>query len=112
MADTSIFGTIKAPVNNAYFQASKGDGLFMLLSNIFKLAGVVAGIFFVVQMILAGYAYLSSSGDQKKTEAAFATIWQSLIGLLIVSAAFIIASFIGKILGIDILNPTISGPSS
>jgi len=108
-----ILGSIKAPVDNAYFQAKNGDGIFMLLSNIFKLAGAIAGIFFVVQIILAGYGYLSASGDPKKAEAAFAKIWQSLIGLLIVSAAFVLASFIGKILGIDnILDVTISGPST
>lgn len=108
----SIFGSIKPPSDSAYFTTgTKGEGLFLLLSNIFKFAGVIAGLFFVVQLILAGYAYLSSSGDPKKTEAAFGTIWQSLIGLLIVSSAFVLASFIGNILGIDILNPTISGPS-
>ena len=109
-----ILGNIEAPVaDNPYFTAgTQGEGLFLLLSNIFKLAGAIAGIFFVVQIILAGYGYLSSSGDPKKTEAAFAKIWQSLIGLLIVSGAFVLASFIGKILGIDILNPIISGPSS
>lgn len=108
-----ILGEIKPPIEgNPYFQAEKGEGLFLLLSNIFKIAGAVAGIFFVVQIILAGYGYLSSSGDPKKTEAAFAKIWQSLIGLLIVSAAFVLASFVGNILGIDILNPTISGVST
>ena len=108
-----ILGSIKAPVDNAYFKAENGDGIFMLLSNIFKLAGAIAGIFFVVQIILAGYGYLSASGDPKKAEAAFAKIWQSLIGLLIVSAAFVLASFIGKILGIDnILDVKISGPST
>lgn len=108
----SILGNIEAPVDNPYFKAENGDGIFMLLSNIFKLAGAIAGIFFVVQIILAGYGYLSSSGDPKKTEAAFAKIWQSLIGLLIISGAFVLTSFIGKILGLnDILKPTILGPS-
>jgi len=111
MAD-SIFGKIAAPSNSSYFtNSTNGEGLFLLLSNIFKLVGVVAGIFFVVQIIFAGYAFLSSSGDPKKAEGAFATIWQSLIGLLIVSSAFVLATFIGKILGIDnILVPTIYGP--
>lgn len=109
MAD-SIFGKITAPADNAYFNAgTEGEGLFLLLSNIFKFAGVIAGIFFVVQIILAGYAYLSSTGDPKKTEAAFNKIWQSLIGLLIVSSAFVLSAFIGKILGIDMLKFTIVG---
>ena len=108
-----ILGDIKPPLeNNPYFSAENGDGIFILLSNVFKLAGAAAGIFFVVQIILAGYAYLSASGDPKKAEAAFNKIWQSLIGLLIVSGAFVLTSFIGKLLGFDnILDVSIIGPS-
>jgi hypothetical protein len=108
----SIFGKIEAPVeNNTYFEAgTKGEGLFLLLANIIKFTGVIAGIFFVVQIIFAGYAFLSASGDPKKAESAFNKIWQSLIGLVIVAASFVIAAFVGKILGIDILNPEIVGP--
>lgn len=108
----SILGSIKAPVDNTYFNAgTKGEGLFLLLANIIKFAGAIAGIFFVIQIILAGYTFISASGDPKKAESAFATIWQSLIGLLIVAGAFVIAAFVGNILGINILNPSISGPS-
>jgi len=103
-----IFGTINNPTKYA---SEDGSGLFSLLSNLFKLVGAVAGIFFVIQIIMAGFGYLSANGDPKKTEVAFAKIWQSLIGLAIVSVAFVLASFIGKILGIDnILTPTIYGP--
>jgi hypothetical protein len=105
-----IFGTISNPTKYGT-NTDNGNGLFLLLNNLFKLVGVIAGVFFVVQIILAGFGYLSASGDPKKTEAAFATIWQSLIGLAIVSVSFVLASFIGKILGIDnILTPTIYGP--
>jgi len=108
----SIFGTISPPVsNNSYFSNSNGSGLFLLLSNIFKFAGVIAGIFFVVQIILAGFAYLSASGDPKKTTDAWNKIWQSIIGLVIVSSAFILAAVIGRFVGIDILNFSIYGPN-
>lgn len=99
-----IFGPIQNPTQ---YQSQGGSGLFTLLSNIFKLAGVIAGIFFIVQLILAGYGYLSSNGDPKKTEAAWAKITQSLIGLIIVASAFVIASVVGSFLGIDIINGTI-----
>lgn len=104
-----FFGNITPPVNNQYFSSKDGSGIFILLSNIFKLAGVVAGIFFVVQIILAGYGYLSANGDPKKTEVAWAKIWQSILGLAIVAGAFTIAGVVGKITGINILNPTIYG---
>ncbi len=99
-----IFGTINNPTGRP---SVRGSGLFDLLSGIFKLAGVVAGIFFIVQLILAGYGYISSNGDPKKTEAAWAKIIQSLIGLIIVASAFVIASIVGAFLNINILEPTI-----
>lgn len=104
----ATFGTI----NNPTKFASGPEGFFQFLSNIFKLAGTIAGLFFVVQIIMAGFAYLSASGDDKKTAQAWATIWQSIVGLLIVASAFVLASFIGKFLGIDITNPQLYGPNN
>lgn len=104
-----IFGTIDPPVKNNQYFTSGENGIFILINNLFKLAGVIAGLFFLVKIITAGFSYISASGDEKKTAAAFATIWQSVIGLVIVAAAFVIAGVIGNILGIDLLNPTIQG---
>ena len=102
-----IFGNISNPTT---YSSTNGSGLFTLLSNIFKLVGTIAGIFFVVQVILAGFAYISASGDPKKAEAAWTKIWQSLLGLIIITSAFVIASFISEITGVNTLQPTIYGP--
>lgn len=102
----SVIGQIDPPDNSPYFE---DGGIFVLISNILKFAGTIAGIFFVIQIILAGFAYMSANGDPKKTEAAWTKIWQSLIGIIIVASAFVIASVIGSFLGIDPLNGTIYG---
>lgn len=102
-----IFGTISNPTAFADGPA----GFFNFLSAIFKLAGTIAGIYFVIQIIIAGYTYLSANGDEKKTTQAWATIWQSLIGITIVASAFILASAVGKLVGIDPTNPVIYGPN-
>lgn len=104
-----LFGTIENPTK---YSSTQGSGLFDFISNILKFAGVAAGIYFIVQIILAGYQYLSANGDSKKTEQAWAQIWQSLLGIIIISAAFIIAGLIGRLTGINILNPEIYGPSN
>jgi len=103
----SIFGTISNPTN---IPSVKGSGFFTFLSTIFKFAGVVAGIIMVVQIIMAGFDYMSASGDPKKTEAAGIKIWNSVLGLIIVASAFLIAGIVGRLTGIDIINPTIQGP--
>jgi len=102
-----IFGTISNPTSYA---SDKGSGLFTLISNLLKFAGVIAGLFFVVQVIMAGFSYIGANGDPKKTEIAWAKIWQSIIPLLFVGSAFAIASVVGRILAIDILNFQIYGP--
>jgi len=99
------------PIANPTPQFDGVQGFFDFISIIFKLAGTAAGLFFIVKIIIAGFGYLSASGDEKKIAAAWATIWQSIIGLIIVSSAFIIAGVIGYIFNINILNPTIEGPN-
>ncbi|MDD2483325.1 MAG: hypothetical protein PHE32_00635 [Candidatus Shapirobacteria bacterium] len=105
-----IFGNIQAPKAIQDFEnagGGGGNGIFVFLSAIFKLAGTIAGIYFVIQIIIAGYTYLSANGDEKKTAQAWATIWQSLIGIVIVASAFVLTNTIGHWLGLNILNPEI-----
>lgn len=103
----ATFGNIASPT-----KFNGPEGFFEFLSIIFKVAGTIAGIYFVFQIIMAGFAYLSASGDEKKVTQAWAIIWQSLIGLVIVASAFVLASVVGNLFGINILNPTLSGPSN
>ncbi|MBI3955478.1 hypothetical protein HY338_03470 [Candidatus Gottesmanbacteria bacterium] len=66
---------------------------------------ITASIWFMFQMITAGYGWLSAGGDKTKTEAAWHKITNSLIGLVIVVSAWILTGLIGSIVGLDILNP-------
>ena len=106
-----IFGNIKAPITNQYFTDANGGGLFLFLSNLFKLAATIGGIVMLIQLILAGFMYLSSEGDPKKSVQAWTKIWQSIVGLLVIAAAFIIAGLVEKFTGIKILNPEVYGPN-
>lgn len=102
-----ILGPITNPTK---YVSTNGEGLFLFISNIFKLAGVIAGIVLIFRLISAGYLYLSAMGDPKKFQAAGDTITQSFLGLVVVAAAFILAGLVARFTGIDILNPTIYGP--
>jgi hypothetical protein len=107
---SNLFGNISNPLS-AYNQPN-GAGLFVFISNIFKLIGTLAGIYMVFQIIMAGYQYISAAGDAKKTEAAWNQIWQSIVGLVIIASAFVIAGLVERFTGIKILNPTINGPGT
>jgi len=77
-----------------YADLSQG-GLVSFLNNLISLIILIAGIFTLVNFVLAGYGYLSSSNDPQKISAAGNKMLQSLMGLIIVAAAFIIAGLIG-----------------
>lgn len=102
-----LLGTIDNPTK---YTGNSGQGLFLFISNVFKLAGVVAAIILIFRIISAGYTYLSASGDPKKFQQASDTITQSILGMVIVASAFILAGLVGRLTGINILNPTIYGP--
>lgn len=106
-----FFGSIAPPLDNPLFNSgTNGQGLFIFLGYILKLVGTLAGIFMIVQFIIAGYTYISANGDEKKTILAWNMIWQSILGLVIIASAFVLASVITRITGIQILSPIIYGP--
>lgn len=108
-----FFGSILPPPGvSAYVDPNKpGAGLFSFLSNLFLLAGVIAGIYAAFQFIMAGFSFMGTGGDPKKFEQAWNKIWQAIIGLLVVASAFTLTAVIGRFLGIgNILQPIIYGP--
>lgn len=75
------------------------------ISNILGILTIVAGLFFMFRVIFAGYAFIASSGDPKKIEAAKEQLLQGFIGIVIVIAATIITGLVARIIGLpDILN--------
>jgi hypothetical protein len=103
-----LIGTVNNP--NPQYGGAAGEGLFKFMSNLFKLAGTIGGLFLVFQLVTAGFGYLTAEGDAKKTAMAWAKIWQSLLGLIIIASAFILAGVAERLTGIKILNPVIYGP--
>jgi hypothetical protein len=119
MLQGPIFGNITNPLQQinpggGYGELSEG-GLINLLNNILRLMVAVAGIWAFLNLILAGYQFMSAGGDAKKVEEAWGKIWQSLVGLLIIVGSFVLAAIFGYLLFGDaaaILNPKIYGPGT
>jgi hypothetical protein len=117
----SIFGTIEAPEGVAkYNAAAVGEtgsdiGLVLFLSNIIRIATIAAGIWVMVNFILAGWAYITSTGDSKAHSDASSKMTYSLTGLAIIVGAYTLAALIGLVFFGDasyILNPQIVGVGS
>jgi amino acid transporter len=76
-----------------------------LISQIIGILTIVGAIFFIFQIIFAGYAMISSQGDPKKIEVARSRLTNGILGLTIVVVALGIGAFIATLLGIrDPLN--------
>ncbi|MBU0619172.1 hypothetical protein KKD62_02970 [Patescibacteria group bacterium] len=108
-----IFGSVDMPPGVEKYGILQAGGLISFLSNIIKLISIGAGIFSLVNLVLAGLGFIGSSGDPKKTAAAWEKIWMSLIGLLIIVSSFVLAAIIGYIIfgSVNaILIPQIYGP--
>lgn len=110
-----IIGKITNPYPGQYGLGPESGqfGLITFLNNILRLVFVVAGLYALLNLIIAGYSFMSAGGDPKAVEKAWAKIWQSLIGLLIIVASFLLAALFGWLLfgnASAILTPTIYGP--
>lgn len=66
-----------------------------LITNVLILSGLLA---FIV-IIIAGFNYITAGGDKNKTEQAQNMLTYSIMGLVIVAAAFLITRIIGAVIG-------------
>ena len=65
----------------------------------------IGGIILFVMLIVGGFAYITSSGDPRKTEGARNTLTYAIAGIVVLAAAFLIVSVIATFTGVDsILN--------
>lgn len=89
-----IFGTITPPPGADRY-GGLTTGLNNFISNLLALLGIVGGLIVFINFIIAGYQYLSANGNAQVIANAGNKILASLIGLVIIVAAFVIASIIG-----------------
>jgi len=75
-----------------------------IISRIIGVMTIIAGIWFIFQFISGGYNYMAAGGDQQKMTNATKRITNSLIGLVVVVAAYAVMSLLGAILGFNFLN--------
>lgn len=82
-----------------------GNQLNKLFSGIISFLTLVAALWFAIQFIIAGFNWINAGGDKNSATAAFQRMTNAIVGLLIVVAAWVIIGLIGKLIGLDILNP-------
>lgn len=92
------FGTVNPPPGVNQYQGGAVGGFSLLIANLLKTAIVIAGLYAVVNFLLAGYSFMSAGGDPKRIQDSWAKIYQTIIGLLFTVGAFVIAAMVSRLL--------------
>jgi hypothetical protein len=110
---SSIFGQINPPSSLGVYGVNVDPGMGQFLNLIFNLLVIGAGLYALINFLLAGYSFMSAGDDPKKIEGAWAKIWQTVLGLAFTAGAFVLAAIFGWIIfgsPTAILSPTIPTP--
>jgi hypothetical protein len=101
LADDDPIGKIK-PSIAILMTPAVGDngeliGIMTLLNTLLRLVFIVAGIYALLNIIIAGINFMGAGGDAKVVASAWNRIWQTALGLLIIVVSFLLAAVIGAI---------------
>ncbi len=75
-----------------------------LISNVLGLLTIIAGIWFLLQIILAALSWINSGGDKQNIQTAQKKLTHAFIGLFIVVIAYALVGLIAKFLGLNIFD--------
>lgn len=92
---------------------TQGEGIIILSNSLLKFFVVIAGIYALLNFIIAGYLFLNAGGEPKNVTRAWDKIWQSLVGLLLVAGTLVLGAIVGQLIfgnSTILLNPNIYSP--
>jgi len=109
---SSPFGTVNLPSEiTSKYGGNAAQNIGRLLNTFLQILIVGAGIYALINLVSAGYMFMSAGDDPKKVAGAWARIWQTLLGLAFSAGAFVLAAIFGELIFGDptfILNPRIT----
>ena len=109
---SSPFGSVNLPPEIASkYGGSAAQNIGRLLNTFLQVLIVGAGVYALINLVSAGYMFMSAGDDPKKVAGAWARIWQTLLGLAFSAGAFVLAAIFGELIFGDptfILNPRIT----
>ena len=75
-----------------------------VFANAVRFISAVAGVAVFIMLLVGGFNFLFSGGDQKKLEQAKQTITHAFIGLVILVSAYLVIKTIQVITGFDLTH--------
>lgn len=119
-ADDNPIGTIDKPevVKNFDSAGNIGAdqiGILFFASRMITFITIIAGIWAFANVLLAGYTYITSSGNSQTHIQVRDRLTMSVLGLVLIVSVYAVAGILGTIFfgnASYFLNPTISGPGT
>lgn len=113
-----VFGRVEPPTGVTRFDQAAGGGdaigLIVFISAGIRIFTIVAGLFVMLNLFLAGFEYITA-GDSKAHTKVRERLTTSIIGLVIIVSAYTIIGLIGLVFFGNagyIINPVITGPTA
>lgn len=93
---------VSGSAGSAEGQAKSGQLFFDVITGILVFWLALAAIIFLINLVQAGIAWLGSGGDSSKVEKARSRITNSIVGFIILVAAYAIWRFVLGFLNVNI----------
>lgn len=90
-------------ISNAQGVASI-ECLVPLVTNVIRAVISLGAVALFIMLLVGGFNFLFSGGDQKKLEAARGTVTQAIIGIVIMSLAYLIILTIETFTGVKVTD--------
>jgi hypothetical protein len=114
LSQTNPFGSVTVPSPIATkFGSDPAVAIGKLIQFALRGLIVVAGIYALFNLVLAGYDFIGAGDDSKKVAGAWAKITQTILGLAVAAGAFVLAALFGQLIFGDpmfLLQPVIPEP--
>ncbi len=107
IGDTSTFSGL-GPFSDLFNISNPvivGNKIAGMMSIIVGFLTVVGGLWFIIQLVVGAFKWMTSGGDKNNVEQAKEHFTHAIISLGILVAAYMIAALVGVVFGLDILNP-------
>lgn len=104
-ADEVNLDSIKNPATNIPTTSTLGDILTKGGFNLFTIVFFLVGFLFFIRLSLAAFNYVFSEGNADKLAKANTQIVQSIIGIVVVLASFVIVNLVLTLFGLESISP-------
>ncbi len=111
-APTGITNPAVPKLNFTPKSAEDGTSFISYFALIWQAIQLVGGLMVLFYFLWGGLEWIMSHGEKSKVEAARNKMLQAVTGFIILMSTFVIAGFVGSLIGYDLINPVFGLPGS